>query len=76
MAEIKEPDLVSEIYEQIAALPVQRQLRVLEFVWLNAASHARTALAGSPGGFTIERNRQLARLEEMLAIVRADESGL
>ena len=26
------------IYEQIAALPIHRQLRVLEFVWLNAAS--------------------------------------
>ena len=76
MSEMHEPDLVAEIYEQIAALPVHRQLRVLEFVWLNAASHARTSRLGAPGEFAVERDRQLAALERMMAIVRADESGL
>jgi hypothetical protein len=76
MSEMPEPDLVAEIYEQIAALPVHRQLRVLEFVWLNAASHARTSRLGAPGEFAVERDRQLATLERMMAIVRADASGL
>ena len=78
MAEItekREADLIAEVYEQIAAVPVERQLRVLEFVWLNAASHARTAQLGAAGGFTIERDRQLAVLERMASVVRADESG-
>jgi hypothetical protein len=75
-SEKREPDLIAEVYEQIAAVPVERQLRVLEFVWLNAASHARTARLGAPGGFTVERDRQLATLERMAAIVRADESGV
>ena len=75
-SETREPDLIAEVYEQIAAVPVERQLRVLEFVWLNAASHARTARLGTPGGFTVERDRQLATLERMAAIVRADESGV
>ena len=46
MAEKSEPDVVAEIYEHVAALPLERQLRVLEFVWLNAASHVRTAQVG------------------------------
>ena len=76
MAEKNEPDVVAEVYEQVAALPVERQLRVLEFVWLNAASHARTAQVGSADGFALERDRQLASLERMAIVVRADESGL
>ena len=76
LSEMHEPDLVAEIYEQMAALPVQRQLRVLEFVWLNAASHARTARVGAPQEFAAERDRQLAALERMMAVVFADESGL
>jgi hypothetical protein len=76
MSETPEPDLVAEIYEQVAVAPLDRQLRVLEFVWLNAASHARTSQAGSPEAFTAERDRQLATLDRMMAIVRADVSGL
>ena len=76
MTETSEPDVVAEIYEHVAALPVERQLRVLEFVWLNAASHARTAQLGSASGFALERERQLASLERMAMVVRADESGL
>jgi hypothetical protein len=76
VSEMPEPDLVADIYEQIAAWPVHRQLRVLEFVWLNAASHARTALVGAPQEFALERDRQLATLERMTAIVGADQSGL
>jgi hypothetical protein len=76
MAETSEPDVVAEIYEHVAALPVARQLRVLEFVWLNAASHARTAQVGNANGFALERERQLASLERMATVVRADESGL
>ena len=72
-ADMNEPDLIAEIYEQIAALPQERQLRVLEFVWLNAASHARTAQLAIPGNFSAERDKQLASLERMAAIVRADE---
>jgi hypothetical protein len=74
--DMNEPDLVAEIYERIAGFPVERQLRVLEFVWLNAASHARTATHGSSGTFANERDRQLATLDRMMTIVRADESGL
>jgi hypothetical protein len=76
VANMNEPDLVAEIYEQIAALPPERQLRVLEFVWMNAASHARTAHATTPGAFAAERDRQVAVLERMATIVRADESGV
>jgi hypothetical protein len=76
LSKMQEPDLVAEVYEQIAALPVDRQLRVLEFVWLNAASHARTSRLGAPGEFAVERDRQMTTLERMIAIVRADESGL
>lgn len=74
--EKQEPDVVAEIYEQIGALPIERQLRVLEFVWLNAAAHGRTALAGDVSAFAKERDRQLANLERMAAIVRDDDSGL
>ena len=76
MAEKSEPDVVAEVYEHVAALPLERQLRVLEFVWLNAASHVRTAQLGNVNGFALERDRQLASLERMAAVVRADESGL
>ena len=71
-----ERDLAAEVYERLASVPLDRQLRVLEFVWLNAASHARAAQYGTAGGFTIERERQLASLDRMAAAVRADESGL
>ena len=71
-----ERDLAGEVYEQIAKMPVDSQLRVLEFVWLNAASHARASQLGIAGGFASERERQLASLERMAAVVRADESGL
>ena len=76
MAEKSEPDVVAEVHEHVAALPVERQLRVLEFVWLNAASHARRALVGNANGFALERERQLASLERMAGVVRSDESGL
>jgi hypothetical protein len=68
--------VVAEIYEHVAALPIERQLRVLELVWLNAASHARTAHLGNANEFVLERDRQLASLERMATVVRADESGL
>ena len=71
-----EHDLIAEVYEQVAALPVEQQLRILEFVWLNAASHARTAQLGNADRFARERERQLTSLERMAATVRADEAGL
>src|SRR5262245_44179184 len=76
MEEKSEPEVVAELYEHVAWLPIERQLRVLEFVWLNAASHARTALLGNANGFALERERQLASLERMALVVRTDESGL
>ena len=76
MAEKSEPDLIAEVYEHVAELPIERQLRVLEFVWLNAASHARTAQVGNADGFALEREHQLASLERMAMVVRADESEL
>src|SRR5262245_3086908 len=56
-AEMNEANVIAEIYEQIAALPHEQQLRVLEFVWLNAASHARTAQLAVPGKFSAEREK-------------------
>jgi hypothetical protein len=74
-AVISERELVADVYEQIAKVPLDGQLRVLEFMWLSAASHARTAQLGT-GGFVTERERQLASLERMADVVRADKSGL
>jgi len=73
-ASTNELDVIAELYEQIAALPME--LRILEFVWLHAASHARTAQLGKTDRFALECERQLASLDRMAATVRADQSGL
>ena len=76
MTDKRESDVIAELYEHVAALPVERQLRVLEFVWLNAASHARAAQLDGASGFALERQRQLASLERMAMVVREDVAGL
>jgi hypothetical protein len=52
------------------------QLFLLELAWMATAAHSRASALAFPGGFTEARASQVARLEKILAIVRADEPDL